>query len=137
VSEHSVTRRWAGAWIGATLLGVANGALREATFARWLGERRSEQVSGATLATALALYLRMLQRRWPIRSRAEAARIGAVWVTLTVGFEFAFGRIVGKQSSEGMLSAYDLREGNAWPLVLAWIGVGPEVVRRLTARGRI
>ncbi|HET8593241.1 MAG TPA: hypothetical protein VFL56_06210 [Solirubrobacterales bacterium] len=133
----SVRWRWTGAWIGGAAIGVANGALREATFGGWLGERRSQQISSATLIGALALYFQALQRRWPIPSSADAARIGAVWVALTVAFEFGLGRSLEKQSWEEMLSAYDLdlSQGHAWPLVLAWITVGPAVARKLSLRG--
>ena len=134
MNGRSVLRQWTAAWVGASLLGIANGALRGATLAKWLDERRSDQISGATLIGALALYFRELDRRWPIPSGGEAAGIGAVWVALTVGFEFAFGRAVAKQSWEEMLSAYDLREGGGWPIVLVWIGVGPATVRALCQR---
>lgn len=50
---------------------------------------------------------------------------------LTVAFEFGFGRLVAKQSWHELLGDYDLRRGRTWPLVLAWIAVGPAVVRRL------
>ena len=134
MNRTSISRRWTLAWIGAAVLGVANGALREATVGKWCSERRSQQISAATLVGALAFYFRVLQRRWPIPSSAKAARIGTTWVALTVAFEFGLGRGVEKQSWKEMLSAYDLdlSEGRAWPLVLAWIGTGPAITRAVS-----
>lgn len=122
---------WIAAWPGAAALGTANGALREATYGRRVGEWSANQLSGISLVAALALYFWSLHRRWPIPSAHDAAKVGALWVTLTVAFEFGLGRTVAKQSWREMLAAYNLAKGQTWPLVLAWVGIGPSVVQRL------
>lgn len=124
--------RWTAAWLGAAVIATVNGATREATYGRRMQEQAAERLSGVSLVTALALYFWSLQRRWPIPSSRDAAKIGVTWVGLTLAFEFGLGR-VQKQSWEEMLAAYDITEGETWPLVLAWIGAGPAVVRRLQA----
>jgi hypothetical protein len=129
-----VRRRWTAAWLGAMLIGVANGAAREATYSKRVGERTANNISGVTLVAALGAYFRLLQARWPIGSDRDALVIGARWSALTVVFEFTFGRLVDKQSWDEMLAQYDVTEGQTWPLVLTWIGVGPAVVRRLAGR---
>jgi hypothetical protein len=53
---------------------------------------------------------------------------------MTVCFEFALGRFVGKLSWKEMLADYDLRRGRTWPVVLAWLAVGPSVVRSIRIR---
>ena len=65
------------------------------------------------------------------RRGAEDRRLVA---RMTVAFEFGFGRTVAKQSWEELLDDDNLAEGGTWPLVLAWIGLGPAVVRELQAR---
>ena len=60
--------------------------------------------------------------------------MGAGWLALTGAFEFAFGRLVAKQSWEDLLADYDVTVGRTWPFVLAWIAAGPAVVRALRAR---
>lgn len=67
--------------------------------------------------------------------RAESLRIGTAWLGLTVAFEFAFGRLVAKQSWRDLLADYNLAADRMWPLVLAWIGAGPTVVRKLPNGG--
>ncbi len=130
----TVRRRWIAAWGGGALIGVANGVLREATFAKLLSERAAHAASGATAVTAFAGYFSALQRRWPIPTTGEALRIGGSWLAMTVAFEFGFGRTVAKQSWKELLDDYDLAEGRTWPLVLAWIALGPAVVRELQTR---
>lgn len=127
----SARGRWLTAWGGAVLIAIANGAVREGVYARRLGEERANRISVATGITAFALYFRALQKRWPLESREDALTVGAAWTAMTVAFEFGFGRLRG-ESWEEMVRAYDLTEGELWPLVLAWVAAGPEVTRRLS-----
>jgi len=53
-------KRWLVAWIGGAVIGVANGVLREATFAKALGEREAHAASGATAIAAFAGYFSAL-----------------------------------------------------------------------------
>jgi hypothetical protein len=126
-----VRRRWIAAWTGGALIGVANGVVRQATFAKIVDDRAAHAASGATAIGAFAAYFSRLQRRWPIPTTSEALTIGCCWCALTVAFEFGFGRVVAKLSWRELLADYDLRQGRTWPLVLAWIAAGPAVVRKL------
>ena len=130
----TVRSRWIAAWGGGALIGVANGVLREATFAKVLSGRGAHAASGATAVMAFAGYFSALQRRWPIPTTVEALTIGGAWLALTVAFEFGFGRTVAKRSWEELFDDYNLAKGRTWPLVLAWIALGPAVVRELQAR---
>ena len=124
---------WIAGWLGGVVIGVVNGALRETTYGRRVGERTAQNISGVTGVAAWGAWFWALNRRWPIRDDREAAIIGAAWAAMTVVFEFGLGRTVQKQSWDEMLAAYDVTEGNTWPFVLAWIATGPAVVRRLQA----
>lgn len=134
MSKRETTARWVGAWPGAAAIGIANGAIREGTYGRYLEAERAGRLSTITLVAGLAVYFWRLHRRWPTSSSGEAIQIGALWVTLTIAFEFGFGRAVEKRSWREMLAAYNLAKGQTWPLVVAWIGVGPSAARRLQAR---
>jgi hypothetical protein len=104
---------------------------REATYGRRLGQRTANQISALSGIGVFTVFFWRLQRRWPIAKNAEALRIGAAWLVLTVAFEFGFGRWAAKKPWRSLLDEYDLRKGRAWPLVLAWIATGPAVVRGL------
>ena len=80
----------------------------------------------------LAFYLWLLQRRWPIRSRGTAYGIGASWVVLTIMFEFGFGHYVDGKSWEDLLHNYNVADGEIWDLVLLWMAIAPDVLRRLS-----
>jgi len=129
-------RAWTVAWIGGAVLGVLNGTVRESTYRARVGERRAEQLSTLSLVAALAAYFSILDRRWPIPDASEAFRIGRTWVVLTVGFEFGFGHYLdpNRKSWSELAANYHLARGRLWPLVLAFMLVGPDAVRRLHRR---
>ena len=129
-------RRWLIAWVGGALIGIGNGVARQVTFARRVDERTAHQLSALTAIAAFAGYFTLLQRRWPLSSTREAVKVGSAWSVLTVAFEFSFGLVVARQSWKSLLADYNLARGRTWPLVLAWIAVGPAVIRRLQGHCR-
>jgi hypothetical protein len=129
-SARTIPQKWLLAWLGGVAIGVGNGVAREATYGRRLGEEAAHPLSALTAVAAFAAYFHLLQRRWPLRDRSEALKIGGAWLALTVVFEFGFGRIVAKKSWRELTADYDVARGRLWPLVLVWIGLGPEIARR-------
>ena len=135
-NERSL-RSWIVAWLGASILGVVNGGIREFTYKDQVGASAAGQISTGTLIALLAIYFWVLQRRWPIATRRDALSIGGIWVVLTVLFEFGFGRTVEGLSWDEMLEPYDLTKGNVWVLVLAWIAAGPATARAVQRSVRL
>jgi hypothetical protein len=87
----------------------------------------------APLIGLLALYFWILQRRWPLASTRDALSVGAIWVVLSVLFEFGFGHYVEGDSWADLFDNYDVTEGNIWILILVWIAAGPATVRAISA----
>ena len=130
MSERKAARRpWIVAWLGGPLIGIANGTLRELGYKDRVGERTAHQISTVTALALFAVYFERLDRRWPLPTARDALRVGALWLVLTVAFEFGFGRGVAHSSWEELLADYDVRRGRLWPLVLVWIALGPAIVR--------
>lgn len=125
----SPRRTWLLGWLGGPVIGVANGTLRELAYKDRVGELRAHQLSTGSAIGLFAAYFALLDRCRPLASRREALEVGAVWLALTVAFEFGFGRGVAHTSWEELLADYDVRKGRLWPLVLLWIALGPTVVR--------
>ncbi len=131
---RTLRQRWLLAWIGGAAIGVANGVSREAIYGRRLKEETANRLSVLTAVAAFSAYFRLLQRRWPLGGPSEALRIGGAWFALTVAFEFTFGRLVAKKPWRELAADYNVARGRLWPLVLAWIALGPEVARRWDSR---
>jgi hypothetical protein len=131
-----IGRRWLAAWVGGSVLGIVNGAVRELVYKDRVGESTANRISVATLVLLLGAYFSALQRRWPLPSRRAALEVGVAWALLTVVFEFTFGHWVDKKSWEELAENYDVSEGNLWIVVLAWICAGPAVARAASTSSR-
>ena len=129
------TKAWLLAWLGGPVIGIANGVTRELVYADRVGDLTAHQISTATGVGLFALYFWILQRRWPLPTTRAALAAGGVWLVLTVAFEFGFGHWGDGKSWGELLADYNVLKGHLWPLVLAWLLVGPAVARRV-ARGR-
>jgi hypothetical protein len=125
-------RAWLIAWLGGPVIGIANGVTRELVYADRVGDLTAHQLSTASAVALFAGYFWLLQKRHPLPDGLTAARVGITWLALTVLFEFGFGHYVDGQSWAELLKDYDVAAGHLWPLALAWIAAGPEVVRRLS-----
>jgi hypothetical protein len=114
-------------WIGMVIIAIMNGVIRDALYARRLGELTAHQLSTFTLLVLSALYLWLLGLAWKITSPSEALSIGLIWLGLTVAFEFLFGHYVVKHSWTRLLRDYNLLKGRIWILILIWITIAPYV----------
>ena len=131
--KDRTVRRWLVAWVGAPVLAIVNGAAREFAYKDEVGESAANQISVAPLIALLGLYFWIVQRRWPLATTRGALSVGAIWVVLSVLFEFGFGHYVEGDSWAELLHNYDVSQGNIWILILLWIAVGPTIVRAVTA----
>lgn len=112
-------------------LGILNGVLREIVLVPTLGARPALPLSGILLAALiLGLVHGLLPRLGPITFR-QAWRTGALWLLLTVAFEFGFGRLVAGTPWPELFAAYTFAEGNLWLGVLLVILCAPRIAMAL------
>jgi hypothetical protein len=103
-------------WAVLAVAMFANGTLRVLVLQPHLGERLARQVatgSGVIIVFAAAF---LLVRGLDAPSGVELLKIGALWLVLTLAFEFGMGLVSGA-SWEEMLADYDVRAGRLWPLI--------------------
>jgi hypothetical protein len=118
-------------WGALLILAVLNGGVRDTWLSPWLGD-----TVGRALSTGLLCGLIFLVTWWTIgwirpATAAEALRVGALWLTLTLAFEFVLGHYgFGKPWSE-LLADYDLRHGRLWLAVLVVTLLAPLWTARL------
>ena len=116
------------------VLGILNGALRELTYGRVVGELAAHQLSCLSGVLLFGLYAWWVPGRRPLARAGQALSVGLAWAGLTVGFEFLFGRFVAGHSWERLLADYDLAAGRLWSLVLLVLAALPWLVSRLRGR---
>ena len=112
-------------WLLLLAVMMGNGFFRVLVLQPRLGESLARQ--GACLSGILVILgmTGLFVRRCGPFGRGELLKIGALWVVLTVAFEFLFGRFVAGASWEALLAEYDLTRGRLWPLVLSTTLIAP------------
>lgn len=112
------------AWFPMLVIAIMNGILREGVFRRFLNPLRAHQLSTITLIDFFAVYFWLFFRRYPPESGQQAFLVGAMWMVLTLAFEFSFGSYRGLSWAE-MLADYNLAKGRIWMLIPLWLLVAP------------
>jgi hypothetical protein len=119
------------AWLLLMVLALGNGLAREYWLQPWLGPETALPLSGLTLALLILLVSLILARPLEWNRAAGAWLAGLLWLSLTIGFEFGFGRYGLSRSWDQMFAVYDPRSGNLWLLVLASSLCSPWLAARL------
>ena len=105
-------------WCGFLVLAILNGGFREAVLVPNLGRGAGQAVS-TVLLSALILGFGWVATPWiGPRTLQDAWTIGAVWVALTLAFEFLAGHFIFAKSWEELLADYNLLAGRIWVMVL-------------------
>ncbi len=118
-------------WVFLLALAVGNAVAREKLFGQWFEPRLVLLLSGVSLSI-LIFFATLLSVRWLKAGRAgQYWLVGALWVIMTVAFEFLFGHFVAGHSWERLLQAYRLPADNLWVVVLLVTLVSPYLAARI------
>ena len=122
-------------WLLLAVVAIVAGALRESLLRPLLGEPWAHRIGTLVLCGILWVLIdRFVSRLQPAAGPGELWAIGALWLALTVSFEFIFGRFATGHSWAELLSAYDLRSGQLWLLVPLTLLIAPPLLGRSRAR---
>lgn len=124
----AVTTPYLLGWLGLAVLAVANGVVREFSYGRWMSQLAAHQLSTLLAIVLTGLFAWGLHRRWPLQSRKLAWRVGAIWLCMTIAFEFGFGHWIAGHSWEKLLADYNIVGGRVWGLFLIWLFVLPPLL---------
>ena len=113
------------------MIAFVNGGIRELFLVPRFGQHLANQLSVALGCLALGSTIFLFVSRWPTSTAGAALRLGLLWASATVIFEFTFGRVVAHHSWERLLFEYRMDQGRLWPLVLLTIAVVPFVTQSL------
>ena len=127
--------RYVLAWVPMLIIAIANGALRQATFAKVMPELRAHQLSTLIGSVLIGVFIWFIIRMWPPPSGRRAVVIGVVWLLLTVAFEFFMGLVLISSPLAQVLQDYNLFGGRVWVLFLTWLTFAPWVFFRLKRVG--
>jgi hypothetical protein len=112
-------------WLAVLVLASLNGAAREAWLIPRFGDPVGRAVSTVILC-ALVYLTTWLTIGWIHPTRAsEALGIGALWLALTLAFEFLAGHYAFGKDWAVLLEDYDLSRGRIWVMVLIVVLLAP------------
>jgi hypothetical protein len=103
-------------WVVIAAAMFANGAVRALVWQPRLGEHVARQVATGLGILIVFGFAFLLVRRLENPSPGDLLRVGALWLVLTLVFEFGMGYVTG-MSWEAMLADYDVLRGRLWPLI--------------------
>jgi hypothetical protein len=118
-------------WLVLLLLAMVNGIVREATFGKHLPDLQAHQLSTLTAVVLAGLAVWLFSLWDQPKSLRESLLIGAIWVLLTIAFEFIFGRFVVGHSWERLFQDYNLLAGRVWLIFLLWLFMLPYIAFRV------
>lgn len=118
-------------WPGMVLIGIVNGVIREYSYGPFMKELSAHQLSTVTGLLFFGLYIRFLTKIRPLSSTGQAIRIGAVWLCMTILFEFIFGHYIMGQPWSRLLHDYNILRGRIWLLILIWTSTAPYIFFKL------
>jgi hypothetical protein len=113
-------------WLPMPLLAVVNGAIREFTYQKALGESDAHQLSALFLILIFIGYAFLIRHKLRLTNIQQAITCGFIWVLLTIVFETVMEFWVLHETLEQVLSHY--RHGEWWPLVLTFVGLLPLII---------
>jgi hypothetical protein len=126
-----------GAWLALTVLAILNGLLRNATYARALGEYAGHVLSSLIfVAVVFAVTYAFLRLARVDYGLGDLLGVGAMWLVMTVAFEFLFGHYVAGHPWSRLLADYNILKGRAWALVLLAVFLAPVITGRWARRGK-
>ena len=117
-------------WLLLAMLMIVNGTVRELLYGPVVGPYPAHVISTlAGVAIIWCVTWIFLKRQQPV-PRNRAWMLGALWLGLTIGFEFPFGHFVDGASWQTLVADYNLLNGRLWLLVLLSTALAPPVCNR-------
>jgi hypothetical protein len=121
-------------WLVLIAAEIVHGILRAIALVPFVGEFRSNQI-GVFTGSAIILLIAYLTIRWiGARRTKELLLVGFIWLTLTVAFEFLFGRFVMGLDWEEILAGYNIAAGGLMPMGLLVLLFSPIIAWKLRTR---
>ena len=91
-------------------VGFINGAVRELTYGKYLGEYTRHAVGTVTGTVLIGIAIYLVNRLWPFHGRAQAFYAGLIWTVMTVIAESAMLLFIMKKDFKFLLGTYRSEE---------------------------
>jgi hypothetical protein len=120
-----------GIWFVILITAILNGLFREKVLLPAIGETLALPISGILLAALVFLVTLLLVTFIGSSESKTYIGVGALWVMLTLSFEFLFGHFVMGKSWQEIFQAFDIMQGDLFILVLFASFISPWATAKL------
>ncbi len=119
-----------GTWFLFMIFAIINAILRNGVYKPIIGELRAHQLSTIIFIFIIIFinYLVFKYFNFNLTS-TESFLIGALWLIMTICFEFLAGHFIFGNTWEKLIADYNILKGRIWGLVLVTIFISPRIVR--------
>ena len=118
-------------WFGIMIGAIGNGAFRDGVLVPRVGDPVARAVSCVTLAAIIVAVARISLEWIHPTSTRQAWTIGAMWLVLTLAFEFGAGHYLFHTPWAALVADYNVLAGRLWILVLIATFTAPVIVYRV------
>jgi hypothetical protein len=127
--RHVSLRRALVAWFVIIAAESAHGVARQLWLVPLFGDTRARQI-GVVIGSAIIFAVAWAVVRWiGARTLRQQLAVGALWVALTLCFEYALGRLLGL-THERILADYDVSRGGLMLFGVAFMLLAPLLAAR-------
>ena len=117
-------------WLLMMVIETIHGVLRNFLLVPLVGDLRARQL-GVFIGSALILSIAVLLIEWISPSSIrDLLMIGAMWLALTLAFEFGIGRALGRPWS-ALMADYDLSRGGLLSIGMVVLALSPWLAARI------
>lgn len=121
-----------GIWLLLVVLAIVNGTIRNSLITPKVGEYAGHVISTVIFMCVILLVTYLFLSSLKIEySKTDLLLVGALWLALTIIFEFVFGHYVVGHPWERLLADYNIFKGRVWILVLLTTFIAPFLVGSL------
>ena len=117
-------------WMLILVCAVINGVVREGFLLPLFGAFTALVASGLLLCACIIAVSILFMPWFGALNASRCLLLGLFWLSLTLVFEFGFGRLLQHKSWAQLFEAYTFRGGNLWPLVLLVTALAPLLAAR-------
>ena len=120
-----------GMWIVFVVMAILNGTLRVYVIIPIAGDYIGHVISSLILSAIIFVSTYFFVKKKNLATSNYLVTIGALWILMTIAFEFLFGHYVMNHSWEKLFADYNIFTGRVWMLVLFVTFLSPIISGRL------
>lgn len=121
-----------GVWFIFVILAIINGGIRDRYFKPYVGDLTAHKISTIIFIVAILIVTYLILKFSNLKlSDSEAIIIGAIWLLLTIFFEFIAGHYIFGNSWEKIVGDYNIFKGRIWSFVLLITFIAPYLTNKL------